>query len=134
MRVGTRSLLFGVHQFIWHPLMVWVAWVWLYRSFPSWRVCACIVVHDWGYWGCSSMDDEQGERHPELGARLMGQLFGPRYHDLVLLHSQHYARILGREPSILCWPDRLSTVLEPWWLYLPRAWASGELAEYRRRG
>ena len=28
--------------------------------------------------------------------------------------------------------DKLSLCLEPWWLYLPRAWASGELQEYMR--
>ena len=131
MKRGTKSLLFGVHQFLWHPFTVWLAWVWLYRRTPTWRECLCILVHDWGYWGCSAMDDERGEGHPELGARIAGRLLGQEYHDLVLLHSRHYSRRLGREPSALCWADKLSIVCEPWWLYLPRAWASGELGEYR---
>lgn len=133
MRTGTKSLLFGVHQFVWYPVTVWLAWVWLYRRLSTWRECICIVVHDWGYWGywgCEAMDDEHGERHPELGAGIVA-VFGREYDDLVLLHSRHLARTLGREPFVLCWADKLSIALEPWWLYLPRAWASGELREYR---
>lgn len=26
MRIGTKSILFGVHQFIWHPVTVYIAW------------------------------------------------------------------------------------------------------------
>ena len=92
------------------------------------------------------MDDEEGEKHPELGAKIAGWLFDypmvftlpaalwirtTDYHDLCLLHSRHYARNAGRESSKLCWADKLSIIFEPWWLYLPRAWASGELFEYR---
>ncbi len=131
MKTGTKSLLFGVHQFFLHPLAVFAGWIWLYRRRPSLRETVCIVIHDWGYWGKTRMDDEEGERHPETGARIAGRLFGPDYHDLCLLHSRHYARNLGREPSPLCWADKMSILFEPWWLYLPRAWASGELFEYR---
>lgn len=131
MKTGTKSLLFGVHQVIWHPVTVYLAWVWLYRRFPTWRETVCIVIHDWGYWGKSKMDDEEGERHPETGAYLAGRLLGQPYHDLCLLHSRHYARNAGKTPSSLCWADKMSICFEPWWLYLPRAWASGELYEYR---
>jgi len=131
MKVGTKSLLFGVHQFLWHPFTVWIAWVWLYRRPPGFRESICILIHDWGYWGKAHMDDEEGERHPELGAKIAGRLFGEKYHNLCLFHSRHYARNAGCDPSPLCWADKLSILFEPWWLYLPRAWASGELAEYR---
>ena len=131
MKRGTASLLFGVHQFLLHPLTVFFAWVWLYRQLPTWREAVCIVIHDWGYWGRSNMDGAEGELHPELGARIAGRLFGQEYHDLCLLHSRHYARRVGKEPSRLCWADKMSILCEPWWLYLPRAWASGELYEYR---
>ena len=131
MRTGTKSLLFGVHQFVWHPVTVWLAWVWLYRDVPSWRETVCIVVHDWGYWGKAKMDDSEGERHPEVGASIAGRLFGPSYAELCLLHSRHYARRCSQNPSLLCWPDKFSIIFEPWWFYLPRAWASGELKEYR---
>lgn len=129
---GTKSLLFGVHQVFFHPLTVFLAWVWLYRKLPSWRESVCIVIHDWGYWGKSNMDGAEGESHPEAGARIAGYLFGPGYHDLCLFHSRHYARNVGKEPSRLCWADKMSILFDPWWLYLPRAWASGELHEYRQ--
>ncbi len=132
MKTGTKSLLFGVHQFIWHPLTVLIAWVWIYKKLPTWKEAVCILVHDWGYWGKANMDDEEGEKHPEVGARIAGRLFGPEFHDLCRYHSRHYARNAGKEPSRLCWADKLSILCEPWWLYLPRAWASGELHEYRK--
>ena len=131
MKVGTKSLLFGVHQFLWHPITVLMAWWKLYGR-PGWREVVCIIIHDWGYWGSPNMDGEEGEKHPELGARIAGRLFGEKYHDLCLYHSRHYTRTAGAEPSKLCWADKLSIMYEPWWWYLPRAFMSGELFEYRR--
>lgn len=132
MRVGTKSLLIGVHQVVWHPITVALAWRELYGRWPGWREAVCIVVHDWGYVGKAAMDDAEGETHPELGAAIAGRLFGAEYRRLVLLHSRHYARRLGCEPSALCWADKLSLLYEPRWWYLLRARLSGELAEYRR--
>jgi hypothetical protein len=139
MNVGTKSLLWGVHQFVWHPVTVVFAWKELYASFPNWKELVCIVVHDWGYWGSPNMDGPEGEKHPERGAWLAYSLCD--YHDdfhehtyfhLVLLHSRHYAKKLGIAPSKLCWADKLSVKYEPWWTYLPRARLSGELKEYRK--
>ncbi len=132
MKKGTKSLLFGVHQFIWHPFTVWRAWRILYGSNPSWRECVCIVIHDWGYIGCENMDDEKGELHPYWAANVAGRLFGPAFYDLVLLHSRHLAKKLGRPPSKLCWADKASMAFDPSWFYIPRALATGELQEYRR--
>lgn len=132
MKTGTKNLLFGVHQFAWHPFTVLLAWIKLFRKWPSFPELIAILIHDWGYWGKANMDDEEGERHPEFAARLMGKLFGLEYHDLCLYHSRHYARNVGHEPSKLCWADKASILYDPWWLYLPRARLSGELAEYRR--
>jgi hypothetical protein len=132
MKVGKRSLLFGVHQFIWHPITVLIAWWELYGR-PSWRELVCIVIHDWGYWFCPNMDGPEGEKHPEFGARIAWRLFGQaEYWDLCLLHSRHYARAYGANPSKLCWADKLSILYDPWWFYLTRAWLSGELKEYRK--
>ncbi|WP_242833825.1 hypothetical protein [Desulfosporosinus sp. OT] len=128
--IGTRSLLFGVHQFLWHPLTVWLAWKELYGN-PSWKETVCIALHDMGYWGKKSMDGSDGVRHPEAGAELVGRMFGEEYRQLVLGHSRSYAKLHGIDPSKLCWADKLSIKYERWWLYLPRAWASGELKEYR---
>lgn len=130
--VGTRSLLWGVHQFLWHPLTVYLAWCELYGR-PTWRQVICIIVHDWGYWGKPNMDGPEGEEHPRLGARIATWLFGKEYGDFVLLHSRHFARKYGLEPSRLCWADKLSHLYEPPWWYLFRARLSGEIKEYRHR-
>ncbi len=128
--IGRRSLLFGVHQFAWHPFTVFLAWIKLY-GWPSWKEIICIIVHDWGYWQCRDMDGEDGERHAEVGCYIAYKLFGQKYAELCLLHSRHYAKAIGAEPSRLCYADKLSIMYEPWWFYLARAWLTGELWEYR---
>jgi hypothetical protein len=144
MNVGTKSLLVGVHQIFWHPITVLLAWIELY-GFPSWQELICIYVHDWGYFGLPNMDGEEGELHPQYSAAFVSGLFWEpkpkvdgmdttffgRYGRLVALHSRHYAKRHNVEPSKLCWADKLSIKYDPWWFYLPRAWLSGELAEYR---
>ncbi|MPN31377.1 hypothetical protein SDC9_178851 [bioreactor metagenome] len=77
------------------------------------------------------MDDADGQRHPELAAKIAGWLFGEKYRLLCLYHSRHYAKQAGAEPSKLCWADKMSIIFDPWFFYLPRAWASRELFEYR---
>ncbi len=140
MNVGTKSLLFGVHQFKIHPVTVLLAWHELY-GWPNWKETICILIHDWGYWGCRDMDGEEGKKHPECAAKWAHRHLDkkrrrqmPRYeyHDLCLYHSRHCAKNHNTEPSKLCWADKLSCKYDPWWLYLPRAVLSGEIYEYRQ--
>jgi hypothetical protein len=56
-------------------------------------------------------------------------LLGP-WGQLALLHSRFYAKANQAQPSRLCAADKLAVALEPWWLYLPRVIASGEVREY----
>lgn len=130
MRVGTRSVLFGAHQFLIHPLFVAAAW-WRLFGFP-WdpRLWLAFIVHDLGYLGKPNMDGPEGEAHVELGARVMGALFGAGWADFCRYHSRFYAKRDGVRPSRLCIADKLAVALEPAWLYLPRAIASGEIHEY----
>ena len=154
MNIGTKSLLFGVHCIVIHPLWVALAW-WKLYGFP-WdpRLWVAFIVHDWGYWGCSEMDGKIGDWHPELGAKIMHKLFDgyeegnrgvpdePGYShwrfreqtwfNFCMCHSRFLAKKMNQQPSKLCMADKLSLGLEPWWLYLPRAWASGELKEYMK--
>lgn len=132
LSVGTKSLLFGVHMFWWHPVTVWWAWRKLYGEWPTWRECVCILVHDWGYFGCRNMDGPEGQNHTELGARLAGWFFGPRYYDLVRWHSRHLSKLHGVRESKLCWPDKTSMLHDPFWFYIIRARLSGEIHEYRQ--
>ncbi len=78
------------------------------------------------------MDGPIGDYHPVLGARMMLTLFGSEWFWFCLYHSRFLAKENGAKPSRLCMADKLSIVLEPWFLYLPRAWLSGELKEYMR--
>lgn len=131
MKKGTKSLLFGVHAFWIHPILVYYAWWKQKGRFPGWRELICTIIHDWGYWGCENMDDEKGDSHPELGAKIANRFFGAEYADMVRFHSRHHARKFNAKPSELCWADKQSILYEWWWFYLPRAWLSGELQEYR---
>ncbi|MDP2779760.1 hypothetical protein [Devosia sp.] len=132
IRVGTKSLCFGVHQVLLHPLFVFLAWRKLY-GWPSWREAVCIVIHDWGYWQAPNMDGPEGEAHPWVGAMIARRLFGTHYLWLCLLHSRHLTRALGMSvPSRLCWADKAWHDFMPAWLFVALAHLSGEFAEYRR--
>lgn len=141
MKVGTKSLLIGVHQFLWHPITVALAWHELYHKCPSWKEFICIFIHDWGYWGCPNMDGEEGEKHPEYAAHLaLKYLDHPTdendlenyYFGLCLFHSRHYAKQHDNTvPSKLCWADKLCYKYDPVWFYTLRAKLSGEITEYR---
>jgi hypothetical protein len=136
VRIGTRSVLFGAHQFAIHPWFVAVAW-WQLYGFP-WdpRLWVAFAIHDLGYVGKPNMDGAEGETHPEWAARAMGWLFGPEWHDFCLLHSRFYAKTLDRPFSRLCVADKLAIALTPSWLYVPMVRLTGEINEYRegRRG
>ncbi len=130
MKTGTKSILFGAHQFLIHPLVLALAW-WQLYGFPfDPRLWIAFVVHDLGYWGKPNMDGPEGERHVEWGANLMHQWFGSEWSEFCLYHSRFYSKRDGKPFSRLCVADKLAIVLEPWWLYLPRVWLSGELWEY----
>lgn len=160
MKVGTKSVLFGAHQFLIHPLLLFIGW-WLeygfapisigervqrsepryggiarfarstvYASLWNPRLWIAFFVHDLGYWGKPNMDGPEGESHPEFGARLMQRWFGEPWGQLVLLHSRYYSKRGGLPVSPLCYADKRVIVIEPFWLYLPRVWASGELREF----
>lgn len=132
MKVGTKSLLFGVHNILWHPMTVLVAWVKLY-GLPNYKELFCIFVHDWGYFGCSDMDGNDGFSHPEFGAKIACYLFGTEYGELCLYHSRDYAKAKGRLPSRLCYADKLSIAYDPMCFYLLRAKLTGELQLYRKK-
>lgn len=136
MKLGSRSLLFGVHQFAWHPFTVWRAWRYINGSSPTWRQTVCIILHDWGYWGCAEMDGPEGELHPHRGAAIAHWLFDEPesnyWQEFCLGHSRTMSKILGLQPSQLCWADKLSIAFDPCWFYLFRARLTGEIVEYRR--
>ena len=154
MKIGTKSVLFGAHCWFIHPWFVALAW-WKLFGFPrDWRLWAAFFLHDLGYVGKPDMDGDEGERYVEWGANALGQIaaraacFGKadcivtrilgtknyhRWSDFSLYHSRFYAKRDGVKPSRLCIADKLAVALEPWWLYLPRVIATGEIDEYMAR-
>jgi len=132
MRVGTKSVLFGVHAFWLHPFFVAWAW-WRLFGFPwDLRLWFAFFLHDIGYLAKCDMDGPDGEQHVALGGRIMGRIFGSEWGDFTLCHSRHWAKRVGKRYSKLCLADKLAFVLTPAWLYLPMARWSGELQEYMR--
>jgi hypothetical protein len=143
MKLGTKSVLFGAHQFAIHPWFVAAAW-WKLFGFP-WdpRLWVAFFVHDIGYIGKPNMDGPEGESHPWMGAKIMSFLFtrplfsrlypSPnKWGDFCLYHSRFLAKSHGRTPSRLCIADKLAICLQPAWLYLPAVRATGEIREYMR--
>jgi hypothetical protein len=132
MRVGTKSVLFGVHAVGIHPFFV--AWAWWRLFGIPWdvRLWFAFFLHDVGYLAKRDMDGLEGEQHVALGGRIMGSIFGPEWGDFTLCHSRHWAKRVGKRYSKLCLADKLAFVLTPPWLYLPMARWSGELHEYMR--
>jgi len=137
VKIGTKSLLFGVHQFLLHPIVVGLAWRRLYGHWPNLEEWIAIVTHDWGYWGLKNIDGQEGRLHPERSAQIgswIARKLGadwPTVQNLILGHSREYAKRHGVYVSPLCWPDKYSIAFEPCWFYLLRAKLSGELAEFR---
>lgn len=152
MQIGTKSVLFGAHCFVFHWLYVAEGWRRLY-GFPfDPRLWVAFVVHDLGYIGKPNMDGDEGERHVYLGATIMGQVFDDTRLGTVLdalfgtvrqhnaqswwgfsaYHSRFIAKQNSMPPSRLCIADKLAITLVPWWIYLPMTRATGELAEYMR--
>lgn len=133
MKIGTRSILFGVHQFVLHPVMVVWAWRILYRQWPRLHEWCAIVTHDWGYWGLNDMDGEEGERHPIIISLLWDRLFkrfGKKVAIEIMGHSRFWAGKAGTPLSRLFNADKLAMALYPRWFYLLLGSLSGEIREY----
>lgn len=153
MKVGTKSLLFGAHQFILHPIFVFIAWWRLYGFPKDPRLWVAFLVHDWGYWGKPNMDGKEGETHVELGAKIMHWLFDKKHktinvgrnqtimtggtytwYNFTLYHSRFYAKKNNHPISKLCVADKLAFTIPPKWLYLLFVTWSGEIYEYMHKG
>jgi hypothetical protein len=141
VKVGTKSLLFGAHQFVLHPFTVVLAWHRLYSKWPNWKELLCIIIHDWGYWGCKDMDGVEGSQHPMWAAmwvfnRGWDYTSNYNYSTLCMFHSRHLVQqysFMGEAVKVsrLYYADKLSFCLIPWWVYIPLGLLSGEIHEYR---
>jgi len=119
MTEGTKSYLFGCHQFFMHPLMVIIAWIKLFNSFPMFWELVCIFLHDIGHIGKNYLSDyEQKKKYWELGANIADKLFGKKGYYLIALHTKQ-SGIGKNAQSTLLYADKYSWVIAPvWWLRL----------------
>ncbi len=132
MNIGTKSLLFGVHQFLLHPLFVLLAWFVYYKRAPKFFQLCAIFTHDWGYWGSPNMDGEEGSNHPERAANLwwcFGK-FGEKVAKEIEGHSGSYASLVHVPVSKLFKADKLSVIFMSCYLYVFLGSLSGEIIEY----
>lgn len=161
MKIGTKSVLFGAHQFLIHPWFVLAGWCQLYGFPTDPRIWVAFFVHDIGYIGKPNMDGDEGEAHVFEGASIMGTLFDYRdkwraslfartvgrlfarvwgerapgdlsWYCFAFYHSRFMAKRYGTSVSPLCYADKLAIAMTPAWLYLPMVRATGEIDEYMR--
>jgi hypothetical protein len=146
MKRGTKSLLWGAHCMLWHPLIVAFCW-WKLYGFP-WnpKLWLCFFLHDIGYYGRETMDGEGikgGKWHPLLGAVTIGNILGVKWELFCLLHSrsiaEYYRKIFKPIPGVfdpnriqiskLCVADKLAVKYTPLCLF-----NKDELEEYLTNG
>lgn len=133
MKMGTKSLLFGIHNLVIHPLFVLVAFPKIHRRRPTLMETTAIILHDVGYWGKTGIDTPDGKKHPYKGAAIMAFLYGQKGRDLVLGHSKDTAEENSIPLSTLYQPDKYSWAIMPAWLHWILAKASGEWREFDER-
>ena len=132
MTLGTKTLLFGVHQIFIHPFMVALSWIILYKSLPSCQEFFCIFIHDWGYWGKKDLKGKEGDKHPELGAKIASKMLGEKWGKFILGHSTFYASRNEIGISKLMAPDKYWHCIVPFWFYASLSIPTGELKHYRK--
>lgn len=115
MTSGTKSFLFGCHQFILHPLFVTIAWKKYYKKFPNWREFICILIHDIGVFGINYLNEGEKDGHWIRGAQLSYKLFGWWGFYLVAGHTDEGVKEKSYRSSMFI-PDKIS------FLYAPMIW------------
>ncbi len=124
MTQGTKSFLFGCHQFLLHPYFILKAWKFWYGKYPNWREIVCIFIHDIGIIGLDYLEKGRKDGHWNKGALLVKRLFGRKYFNFCAGHTDEW-HFLGSEllkdktasRSKLFIPDKISYLFCPlWWL------------------
>ena len=106
------------------------------------RLGAAIMgfLFDWGMrdvWQCSHCGDLNCSLFHSWNGKWQHEMVKvPRtkWHDFTLLHSRHFAKKYGMQPSPLCVADKYVPCLMPSWLYLPMVRWTGEIDEYMANG
>jgi hypothetical protein len=107
MRIGRRSILYGIHNLPTHYFFCTLAYLKLYgltKEFFDPRLHFVFMFHDLGYWDCKNMDapkgEGAGELHPIIGALIIKKLFGWEWWKFSICHSASMVKILNEEFNI----------------------------------
>lgn len=127
MKQGTKSFLFGAHQFIVHPLFIIIAWCKYYHHFPKFWQLVCIFIHDIGLIGNDYLIGDNKRGHWKRGAILAQTLFYMLYsynHLDESLDLKAFYLVAGHTDesgysrSKLFIPDKICYLYIPmWWLH-----------------
>ena len=133
MNEGTKSYLFGCHQFFFHPLWVLFAWRLEYKSWPKLWQIICILLHDVGIIGRQYIAvDESKLGHWMLGANIAQRLFLRL--DMPKIAWKSWVLIAGHCPNESSLPksklfisDKRAYLIEPMWM----KWLNYYLEDFR---
>lgn len=115
MTEGTKSLLFGCHQFLMHPLCVLWAWHKLYGRWPKLGQIICIFLHDVGHLGKNYLTDPELKKiHWRMGAEIARKLLGEDAYWFTRWHSKSSNGDTW-QPTELFWADKYSRLVAPLW-------------------
>lgn len=118
MTEGTKSYLFGCHQFLIHPLCVLWAWRKWFGTWPKFWQIVCIFLHDIGICGRQYLSNKEAKNgHWIEGAYWAKRLFGWKGFYFCAGHTPESKDcLIGR--SQLWYADKYSWVVAPmWWLW-----------------
>lgn len=130
MTEGTKSYLFGCHQFFFHPLWVLLAWRKHFGRWPAWWQVICIFLHDIGICGRNYLSGSK-DGHWRLGAKWSAKivwwltpqrekegLAESSWRRAFLLCAGHTTESRYFPKSDLFWADKKSWLVAPlWWLW-----------------
>lgn len=124
MTEGTKSYLIGCHQFLLHPLCVFLAWRLEYKTWPKLWHITCIILHDIGICGRNYLSDDRAKiGHWMLGADIAYKLLGQEGFFLTAGHAKEES---GFDESLLARADKRSWLVAPmpwlWWNYWVEGW------------
>jgi hypothetical protein len=77
------------------------------------------------------MDDEDGENHVFLGAKIVGFFGGKGWEEFNIAHSRFWTRKYDIPMSRLCIADKLAITLHPAKWYVKQTRFTGEILEYK---
>jgi hypothetical protein len=131
VKEGTKSILFGCHNPLFHGTWVLLAWKLEYKAWPRWWELLGIYLHDIGVWNRQYLSNNTAKiGHWELGAVWGAEIvlflhrLWPKFGlksgagEVFTFMAGHCPEESQYKPSKLMRADKRSHLLEPkWWQY-----------------